>query len=99
LLATHELESYDQLVQKLEDAQDTVSQSGQSELGSLVDVSRWCKKHGISLTKCDTSAHMSKYREAVLYLKSILSKDDAKGKLLEAIERIQSDRTRRETRQ
>jgi hypothetical protein len=98
-LTTHEPENYDQLCQKLEDARETVSKSGRSELGSLIDVFQWCEKHGISLTKLDTPAHMSKYREAASYLRGIIKKDDAKAELLKAIERIQSDRTRRETRE
>lgn len=98
-LTAHEPESYDQLYQKLADARETVSQSGQSELGSLIRVFRGCEKHGISLTKLDTPAHMSKYREAASYLRGIIEEDNAKAELLKAIERIQSDRTRRETRQ
>jgi hypothetical protein len=40
-----------------------------------------------------------KYRAAVSYLNDVIEQDDARAELLEAIERIQSERTRRETRQ
>lgn len=91
--------SYDELIAKLEQASAGLAPSGQTELGHLIRVFRWCEEHAISLDQLQVENHLSKYREASSKLNQIIGQgDEVKEELLAALDAIQSHRTRAETR-
>ena len=72
-LTSNQPDSYDEMISKLEQAREGLTQSGQSELGQLIRVFRWCEEHGISLDHLQVKDHLSKYREASSKLNQILA--------------------------
>jgi phosphoenolpyruvate carboxylase len=101
-LRENEPANYDQVLRKLELARDTLTYTGNLELGQLVDIFARCEEHGIPLENLEISEHLGKYREAVAHLNSIiqanLPEDEEREKLREAMRQVRADPNRDATR-
>ena len=101
-LRTNQPESYEQLIEKLEQARTHLSNTGLVELRQLTAVVKWCEEHGVELADLNAPDHIHKYREAVSYLDLIRKSDtpdDVKvEEMRDAIRVIQGHSTRRDTR-
>ncbi len=101
-LRNHQPASYEQLIEKLEEASESLSSSGQTELRQLAEVFRWCGEHEIGLAELQIPRHLPKYREAAAYTSRIIGSDESSesriGRMREAVERIKSDPDRDTTR-
>ena len=102
-LRNNQPESYEQLIEKLEQAASrSLSSGGQTELRQLVGVFEWCRDHEVKLADLEVPDHLHKYREAVAHLNRICDSDEPDQSkvqtMRETVGRIKSDPSRRATR-
>ena len=96
-LRSNEPESYEQLVDKLEQSRQGRSASGRTEMKQLITIFESCRDYGISLVELDVPNNLHKYREAAAKLNAIVS-GRSEINLEAAIETIKSHSSRADTR-
>lgn len=69
-------QSYEQLIEGVEQARTVLAPSGRTELAQLVRVFTWCRDHGIGLAELQIREKVPKYREAAAYLNEILDSEE-----------------------
>ena len=75
-LRTHQPQNYEQLVEKLTEAAEPLSQGARKVLRQLAEVFQWCAVHGIELAELDAARTLPKYRDASTYMADIVKNDE-----------------------
>jgi len=101
-LRENELQSYEQLISKVETSIEGRSHTTRTVMRQLAQVFQWCKEHDIELSLFDLPGRVARYREAAIYLYHTVmdasSTEAAEQGIREAVAVINSHRTNRETR-
>ena len=93
---------YYDLIRNVEYAEEGLTKSGRSELGSLVRVLKWCAEQDIPLSHFDLPSHLASYREAASYLWHTIHStpdEDAREALLTEPSAINGHISRKDTRE